>query len=246
MRNFRAAPLDVEDRPEFETRPPFFLSCFSWRDGRTERRRRALPTGGRAYPLIPRPMTNYQIALSVHLLALLAATAASAIVHLAAARRAAAPSLGAAMEWGRLIGSTSRVFPIAVVTLVATGAYMVVGRWQWSAGWVTAGLCGAFLLLVSGAVVGRRGAAEARASIERLTQAGRDLPNDVPPDRVMALLAEANTGLALAIVLVMTMKPGLAASLAVLAIGAALGAYRAVARDDARATMPESSEIETA
>jgi hypothetical protein len=191
-------------------------------------------------------MSYYQVALALHLFALLAATAASGIVHLAAARRAAAPTLREAMEWGRLMGSTSRVFPIAVVALVATGAYMVAGRWQWSDGWVVAGFAGAVALLASGAIMGRRGALEARTNISRLQQAGRDLPNDATPDRVAALLAEANTGLALAIVLVMTLKPGLAASLVVLAIGATGGAYRAVGRGHARTSMVSTSETEAA
>jgi len=191
-------------------------------------------------------MSKYQIALSIHLLALLAATAASGIVHLAAARRAAASSLRDAMDWGRLMGSTARVFPIAVLTLVATGAYMVAGHWQWSDGWIMAGAGGAFALLASGAVVGARGAAEARGNVQRLQKAGRDLPNDAAPDRIMALLSEANTGLALAIVLVMTLKPGLGASVAVLAIGVTVGAYRALGRGHRRAPMVDTSEVEAA
>ena len=190
-------------------------------------------------------MTAYQIALFVHLLALLAATAASAIVHFAASRRATAPTLRASMEWGSVIGATARVFPVAVLVLVATGAYMVSGRWGWSAGWVDAGLTGALLLLVSGAILGKRGAAEARANAERLREAGGELPNDAVPDRVARLLSDANTGLALAIVLVMTVKPGLAGSLAVLGVGAAAGAYRARERVAAspalgRAANPEA------
>jgi len=75
-------------------------------------------------------------------------------------------------------------------------------------------------------VLGKRGAAEARSNVARLQRAGRDLPNDAPSDLVAAMLSDANTGLALAIVLVMTIKPGLAGSLAVLAIGVGLGAYQ--------------------
>jgi hypothetical protein len=143
-------------------------------------------------------MTIYQIALLIHLLALLAATAASAIIHFAAGRRAAATTLGESVGWGRLMGKTARVFPIAVVTLIATGGYMVSGHWRWDLGWVQAGLTGAVLLLGSGAVVGRREAIRARAGLTRLRQAGPDAPNDGPPGRVEALLGHANTGLALA------------------------------------------------
>ncbi|HVA58826.1 MAG: hypothetical protein WBQ26_01855 [Gemmatimonadaceae bacterium] len=191
-------------------------------------------------------MTGYQIALFFHLLALLAATAASSIVHFAAARRAAAATLRESMDWARLMGSTARVFPIAVITLMATGAYMTASHWHWRQGWVQAGFAGALLLLASGAVVGRRGAAEARATVGRLQSAGRELPNDGARDLIMALLSGANTGLALAIVLVMTIKPGLAASLAVLGTGVAMGAYLGRGRVHAKAALVDASEIEAA
>ena len=191
-------------------------------------------------------MTAYQIALFIHLLALLAATAASAIVHLAAHRRAAAPTLRNSMEWGKLMGSTARVFPIAVVALIATGLYMVAGRWSWTTGWVDAGLGGAILLFASGAVIGKRGAAEARANVARLQQAERELPNDTAPDRVAAVLSEANTWLALSIVLIMTLKPALAGSIGVLAAGWAIGAYRGTRHGLARARLVEESEVEAA
>ena len=173
-------------------------------------------------------MTGYQIALLVHLLALLAATAASAIVHFSAGRRAAAPTLRQALEWARLTGSAARVFPFAVLTLVASGSYMVgvAGRWSWSAGFVIAGIVGSVVLLASGAVLGKRGAAAGRAAGARLqAAAGRELPNDGPPDAVAAVLAEANTFLAIAVVAVMTLKPGLVGALATLAVGWAIGAW---------------------
>lgn len=188
-------------------------------------------------------MTGYQIALLVHILALLSATAASAIVHLAAGRRAAAPTLRQALEWARLTGSAARVFPIAVLTLVASGGYMVgvAGRWSWSAGWVIAGIVGSVTLLASGAVLGKRGAAAGKAAGARLqAAAGRELPNDAPPDRVATILSEANTFLALAVVAVMTLKPGIAGALATLAVGWAIGAWkglshlRAHAKSEAR------------
>ena len=189
-------------------------------------------------------MTSYQIALFVHLLALLAATAASAIVHFAGGRRARAATLREAMEWHRLTGVTARVVPVAIIVLLATGGYMVggTGRWSWSAGWVIAGIVGALTLFVAGAVMGVRSAAEARTNAERLRAARGELPNDAPPDRLVAVMSDANTGLALAVVLVMTLKPGLTGALLVLAIGAVAGAYRGLRHEYA----PSSSGAATA
>lgn len=191
-------------------------------------------------------MTTYQIALLIHLSALLAATASSAIIHLGAGRRAAVPTLRPSMEWARLMGTTARVFPFAVLTLIATGGYMVRGHWNWGLGWVQAGLVGALVLLVSGAVVGAREDAGARANAARMQQAGRELANDFRPDRVAALLGNASTGLALAIVAVMTLKPGVAASFGVLAAGWALGAGQALVHRRAKGPAVETSEAEAA
>lgn len=181
-------------------------------------------------PHTPTIMTAYQAALLVHLLALLAATSASALVHFAARRKAQAAGLREALEWGKVVATTARIFPIAVVTLVASGAYMTAARWGWRTGWVEAGFAGSLLLLVSGAILGTRGAAEGRAAAERLREAGHDLPNDARPELLPVLLGEANTGLALAIVVVMTLKPALLPSFLLLAAGAALFAARGAAR----------------
>ncbi|MBW7933938.1 MAG: hypothetical protein H3C62_10075 [Gemmatimonadaceae bacterium] len=83
-------------------------------------------------------------------------------------------------------------------------------------------------------------------NVQRLQAATYELPNDEAPDRLAAVLSEANTGLALATAAVMTIKPGLAASLAVLAVGAGIGA--AHAWTGLRTTEPTSntSEFEAA
>jgi hypothetical protein len=191
-------------------------------------------------------MPTYEIALFVHLLALLAATAASAIIKLAGSRRMAARTLRESMEWGALMGATSRVFPIAVLTLVATGSYMSASHWGWRHGWIEAGFVGSFALLASGAFLGRREAVAASESVRRLQDARHELPNDGAPDRLTAVLSEANTGVALAIACVMTIKPGLGASLATLAVGAAAGASLALAHTRTKEPMSDTSEYEKA
>ncbi|HEU4990296.1 MAG: hypothetical protein KGL93_13260 [Gemmatimonadota bacterium] len=191
-------------------------------------------------------MTGYNLALFVHLLALLAATAASALVHFAAHRRAEAPTLRESMQWAGLIGKTSKVFPIAVLTLVLTGSYMVHAHWTWQVGWVEAGLLGAIALLATGAVLGARGGAQAQRNVARMkAAAGRELPNDAAVDRVSAVLSDMNTWLAISIVLVMTVKLALGGSLALMAAGAFLGAMRGMRRAGA-AVSESDAEAEAA
>src|SRR3982751_6416435 len=85
-------------------------------------------------------MDVYRIVLFLHLCALLAAIATAAIVHYAEHRMLSAVSVATTREWAALVARAERVFPVAILTLVATGAYMVQRAWSWSDGWVDAGI----------------------------------------------------------------------------------------------------------
>jgi len=168
-------------------------------------------------------MDGYHLALFIHLLALMAAVAASALVHLADARRARAATPRDALAWHALAGSAARTFPIALLLLAATGAVMVETSegLEWAAGWVATGLLGVVALLASGGVIAVRSRREAR-ELARLaaSDSARGAP---PPDAVVETLSWVNTGLAVAVILVMSTKPPLVESLVALAVGAAGG-----------------------
>src|SRR5512146_741846 len=104
-------------------------------------------------------MDGYRVALFFHLLALVAASAASGLVHVAESRSHRAATLREARMWLMLTAKTARTFPIAVVVLFGTGAYMISAGpgWAWGTGWVVAGIGGAILLLAQGAILGGRG-----------------------------------------------------------------------------------------
>jgi len=166
---------------------------------------------------------GYHLALFVHLLALMAAVAASALVHLADARRARAATPRDALAWHALAGSAARTFPIALLLLAVTGTVMVETSdgLEWLAGWVAAGMLGVVALLASGGVIAVRARREAR-ELARL--AANDSVHDAPPpDAVVETLSWMNTGLAVGVILVMSTKPPLTESLVALAFGAAGG-----------------------
>jgi hypothetical protein len=187
-------------------------------------------------------MTGYQVSLYVHLLALVAAASASSVVHLAEARARRAASVGEARQWHALVGRTSRVFPVAVLTLFATGAYMVgvEGPWSWGTGWVEAGLAGGAFLLVVGAVLGIRGARAGR-TLARLDAADVEGARAASHDRVAAALSWVNTGVALAVVFAMATKPALAASLTALVVGAVVGLCVHLARERRAPALPSGA-----
>ena len=159
----------------------------------------------------------YLIILFVHLCALLAAIGAGSIAHLAQARMAGAATPAEARSWARLLKKLAPVFPVALLGLLLSGAYLVHDRWTWHLGWVDAGLVGIALLLVNGrGIIGRRLQAVGRAPDAEILALARD--------PLVHAAAWANTGLAISIAFVMVDKPGLPGSLASLVVGIAAGA----------------------
>ena len=108
-------------------------------------------------------MDTYSLALYVHLLALLAAIAAASLMHFAEARRFAANTRLEVLPWLGLAKSVSRVFPLSLLVLLGSGAYLVHKIWTWDTGWVQAGIVGVVVLFASGIAIGKRSAAFAKA-----------------------------------------------------------------------------------
>jgi hypothetical protein len=188
---------------------------------------------------------TYSVALYVHLLALLAAIAAASLMHFAESRRFAATTRLEVLPWLGLAKSVSRVFPLSLLVLFASGSYLVHKVWTWDIGWVQAGIVGLVVLFASGIAIGKRSAAFAKAVL-----AAQDGP--LSPelraknrDRIVSALSWMNTGVALAVVFVMVYKHDLAFSLVALAIGAGAGIVvslivdRSLAGESAPALSPE-------
>ena len=131
-------------------------------------------------------------------------------------------------DWHAIASRASIAFPVCTLTLILTGAWMVGNSSvTWQTSWVAASAVGATFLMVAGAALGARGA-RLRAQLEAQVSAHPDRRPVAPTDPVMALLGDANTGVALALVIVMTIKAGLGASLAIIVAGGAAGALAAL------------------
>jgi hypothetical protein len=166
----------------------------------------------------------YGIVLFAHVCALLAAISAGALSHLSEARMRSAATTAALRPWAKLLGRLGKVFPVALLVLLGSGAYLVHHAWSWSAGWVDASLVGVALLFASGVGLMRaRGLALRRALI---------VAGDGPPspevrrlihEHPAAIASWMNTGLAVGTVFAMTAKPALAGSTAALVVGASVG-----------------------
>lgn len=163
-------------------------------------------------------MDPYHIALFVHITALLAAVGAAALMELITSRRARSATVREALEWHTLAMKTSKTFPVAIAVLVLTGAYMLSagGAQTWGAGFVSAGLTGAALLLAIGIFLSIKGKA-LKGRLEQLVDAAPDQAPRQAPNSLIAALTRANHGIALGVVFDMATKPSAGPAFAVLA-----------------------------
>jgi hypothetical protein len=174
-------------------------------------------------------MNAYTIVLFIHLSALFAAFGATALIGLALRRIRAARTCGEALQWLGLGKSAAHVFPPALLTLLASGAYMVHDSWSWDRPWVDAGLTGiVFLGVVGDRLEGGRAkkiagvlAADPGAAIAGRTAAALR-------DPLFWTASCVNPLVAFAVAFDMVNKPGPFASGAALAIAVAVGAAAAV------------------
>lgn len=157
-------------------------------------------------------MTGNQTVLYVHLLALLLATGAAAVLHVAYGAMRRAGTLAEADRWRLLAASAGRAFRAAAVGLFASGAALVSGAWSWGAAWVLAGIVGLAIVIVVGELVhGRHGRALGRAIADALEPRG-DGPVTVAilrllESRLAIAASYAPTLLMLGVVYLMVAKP---------------------------------------
>jgi hypothetical protein len=169
-------------------------------------------------------MHTYGLVLFVHLSALLAAISAGALSHLSEARMRDAASVEAIRPWARLLGRLGKVFPVALLVLLGSGAYLVHRSWSWSSGWVDVSLVGVALLFASGGgLVRARGVALRRVLIAAQSGAVPAEAQRLIRSHPAGLASWTNTGIAIGIVFAMTVKPAFAGSAAAVAVGAAVG-----------------------
>jgi hypothetical protein len=174
-------------------------------------------------------MDGYRLVLFLHLCALLGAIGTAALLHFAEIQLRAAATVAAVRTWTSLIEKGAKVFPVALLVLLGSGAYLVDRRWTWSSGWIDASLVGVGILFVVGAGVvgGRRRAL--RRELAHTTDGAVTAPlARIACEHVGGVASWTNTGLAFGIVFVMTTKPSLAGSLVALAAAAGLGALVAL------------------
>ena len=170
-------------------------------------------------------MHTYQTVVYLHLLFLLIGFGAAAVIGTCLFHLRAAGTLADAAPWGMLAGKTERVFPVAIIGLFATGAYLTSDLWTWDTRWIEVSIAGLVIIALQGPVIaGRRAKALEHALKENGPGPLGDAARRMTRDAALWTITFANPGIVLGIMWNMTQKPGLGEAIAAVAIGYAVGA----------------------
>jgi len=169
-------------------------------------------------------LNTYHYVLYVHLLSLFIGIGAGSVILVCLLQLKAARTLEQAVPWGMMSGKTGRFFPIAILGLLATGAYMTHKLWTWSTPWIVVAIVALVVLFVQGAGIAERTGHKLAAAMQA------NGPGPLGPEcRRLALspglwaVEFSNLGIVLGVVWNMTEKPGWGEAIAAVVVGWAVG-----------------------
>ena len=174
-------------------------------------------------------MNTYHYVLYLHLLSLFIGIGAGSVILACLLQLRAARTVEEAAPWGMMAGKVGKFFPIAILGLFGTGAYMTSDLWTWSTRWIDVAIAALVVLLLQGALIAERTGHKLGAALQA------NGPGPLGPEaRRMALhpglwvVEFSNLGIVFGVVWNMTVKPGLGESLAAVLIGYVVGAALAL------------------
>jgi hypothetical protein len=174
-------------------------------------------------------MDTYHVVLYIHLLSLFVGIGAASILLACLIQLRSAQTLMDAVPWGMVAGKVTKAFPVAVVGLFATGAYLTSHLWSWSTGWIDVSIVGLAVVALQGPLIAERTSHKLRHALQEngpgpLGEHARRMARH--PGLWHTELT--NVALVLAIVWNMTEKPDTAGAIAAVVVGYVVGAVAAV------------------
>ena len=170
-------------------------------------------------------MNTYNAFLYLHLLSLFIGIGAGSVLLACLLQLRAAGTVEQAGPWGMMAGKVGKFFPIAIVGLFATGAYMTNHSWTWSTPWIDVAIVTLVVLFAQGAGIAERTGHKLGAAMQA------NGPGPLGPEaRRMALhpglwvVEFTNLCMVFGVVWNMTQKGGWGESIAAVLIGYAVGA----------------------
>ena len=175
-------------------------------------------------------MDAYHVVLYVHILSLLVGVSAGVVETVCLLKLRRAETLADAAPWGQLAGEIEKAFPVAIIGLYASGAYMTSQLWTWSTSWIVLPIVGLGVLSLQGPLVaGRRGHALKKALMANGPGPLSPEARRMTRDRALWIASLSNEALVLAIVWVMVEKPAWGGGIAALVIAYVVGVATAIA-----------------
>ncbi|MFL5913637.1 MAG: hypothetical protein ACJ768_24135 [Gaiellaceae bacterium] len=170
-------------------------------------------------------MDTYHVVLYIHFISLLIGFGAASVIAVCLFRLRGAQTGADAAPWGKLAGQTERMFPIAILGLFGSGAYMTSKVWTWGTGWIDVAIVVVVLLAVQGAgIAGRRAHALKQALQENGPGPLGEKTRRLARDPALWGISFANPGMVLGVMWAMSEKPSTAVSVVAVVVGYAVGA----------------------
>jgi hypothetical protein len=174
-------------------------------------------------------LDTYHVVLYIHLLALFVGIGAAAVLVVCLFQLRAAQTLADAVPWGVVAGKTELAFPVAILGLFGSGAYMTSDVWTWSTGWIEASIGGLVLVALQGPLIGGRSAKKLEQALHGNGPGPlREHARRMTRHPGLWITEFANIGVVLGIVWDMTQKPGTASAVAAIVGGYAVGTILAL------------------
>jgi hypothetical protein len=170
-------------------------------------------------------LDTYHVVLYLHLLSLFVGIGAASILVVCLFQLQGAQEQTDAIPWGMVAGKIGRLFPIAILGLFGSGAYMTSDVWTWGTGWIVVGIVALVVLAVQGPVIAERSGKKLEHA---LRENGPGLLGEHARKMTrywgLWLVEFSSIGLVLAVVWNMTTKPGTGSAIAAAVIGYGVGA----------------------
>lgn len=175
-------------------------------------------------------MNTDHVILYVHLLSLFAMVGGITIFGVCYSRLRSARSGEAAAPWIRLAEQSGWLFPLSILGLLASGAYLTFHAWTWGTAWIDASIAGLIVVALQGPLVGGPRTQALKDTIEANGPGSLGEPaRRLTRDRALWIVLLANPGVVLGIVWNMTAKPDALGAIAAIIVGYAVGAVAALA-----------------
>jgi hypothetical protein len=167
----------------------------------------------------------YQFILFLHIVALAIGLSAGGILLTCLIQLRAAATLEQAAPFGAVAGKAEKAFPVAILGLFLTGAYMTSDVWTWGTSWIDVAIAGLVVLGLQGPLVGGRQAHKLKHALMEngpgpLSESARRLARH----QRLWWAELANFGVVFGVIWNMTHKSGWTEAILAVVIGYAAGA----------------------